>query len=547
MRRTEIPLPSGQTEAGVARLEGSARQPAGLPWLVAGLILVAGMVRVYYAAACHLNPDEAMHWSAAADRSWSGAYAASRNQAHPPLLILATHAWLGLGLGSSELMLRTPSLLLGLLSLGLAYRWMYVAAGPLAAVAGLSFLVVSPAMIATATELRQAAWLLAFAFAALLAAETVVRRHTLLGVLGLSLALSGALLSHYSAVWIVIALGLYVPLCLWRTTATARPWIAWGLGQLLVAGVGFWSYFIHAARWAPTVFGPSPAGAPPSGAARFSYVAPLLPTPERNDLIGFVVPQVVQLWEYLCGHWLPATVALAAITLAAARAIYDGRWRRGHGQFPLLLVLAFVVAAGAGLSSLYPFGGSRHSAYLLPFAAAAVGMASATLLNQRPRLGLVLLILILPPWLAGTRPANDPERLGQERMQAALDFVDAQPRDEVLFVDFQTHNLLQYYWRARQPRTVGRLGGAMHDWRFGSRRVVATTWGVWGFNDNNLGPLTTRLAYAVGAAAVPQWMVMSTAWPKHQPIERRPPGWESELHSFGPIWVLQLRRPAAAP
>ncbi len=46
-------------------------------------------------------------------------------------------------------------------------------------------------------------------------------------------------------------------------------------------------------------------------------------------------------------------------------------------QLGLFLLLPFVINAAAALVDLYPYGGTRHSAFLIPFAVAGVSLAIA--------------------------------------------------------------------------------------------------------------------------------------------------------------------------
>jgi len=526
-------------EASPTSTSRDDREPRAVVWIVVALLVLGTAVRLYYAAACHLNPDEAMHWAASSARTWSGAYAASRNQAHPPLMTLATHAWLALG--DSELMLRLPSVLLGVLSLYLAYRWIHLAAGWIAAVAGLAFLVGSPAMIAASSELRQMAWLLTFAFAALLAAERLARQLSVRAVAWLSICLCGAVLSHFSAAWIILVLGFYVPLRLWTAHASLPLWATWGAGQVLVAAVGFWSYFIHAARWAPALSRTAPKVAPQSGAARFGYIEPLLPSGGSDGVVTFAMPQLLNLWEYLCGHRAVAALILFAIAAASIRAVYDRSWRDGCWPFAAMLVSGFLVAMLAALLNLYPLGGSRHCAYLLPFAAGGVGLAASGLSRSWPRVAGAVLILLMPLWLLTTRPANDPAQLGRGAMRDALEFVDALPPEDVLLVDFQTSCLLRYYWRDRPFRRESRITGGLDDVRFGKRRVAASSWGVWVLDAKTLVPLTLRLEKATGGPRTHGLWLMSTAWPKRYLPQRLPRTWTTTLHQFGATWLLHVQ------
>jgi len=502
------------------------------------LIVIGAAVRCYYASASYLNPDEAMHYSAAAAPDWLGALRASRHQAHPPLLVLITHAWLPFA--TSEGLLRAPSVVAGVLSLWLLYRWLFVAAGSAAALAGLMFLTVSPAMISAATEVRHTAWLILFIAAALLAAEHFATRHRVGDAARLSAALCAAMLSHYGAALIVAAAALYLPWRLLLSRARLRAWLMWALLQIPVAMVGYWALFVHGSRWAPKLAAAVPKHVPTSGAARFSYLAPALHQPEKESAAAFVVRGLYDVWLYLCGSHVTATLTLIVLGIAAARAWKSGGWRCLCWPFLMIVVLPLVIGGVAGVLRLYPFGPSRHVAFLLPFAAAAIGIASAQLLQQRAWWVGGVAVVAVPLWLWSTVPANDPARMARPYMTAALAYLDSRPRDALLLVDFQTQQILEYYWRRRLHRGE-RIGRELVMLSYEGQRVVGTHYGIWEMNDSNGAALLGKVLQASGARPGQELWAVSTAWPHQRRVTRLPVNLTGTTREFGQAWVLRTQ------
>lgn len=508
-------------------------------WFALALIFVGAAVRVHYAAASYLNPDEAMHVNAASLDSWAAAYAASRNQAHPPLLVLLTHL---LPAGSSELVLRTPSILAGVLSLWLAYRWLDVARGRAAALAGLAFLTVSPAMIAMASEVRQGAWLLLFVCAALLQTERFAQRDRRLAVVVFSLCLYGALLSHYSALWVVLAFGIYVPVRLKLAGARRPLWLTWAAFQLPIVLVGYWAYFIHGMSWATG----NPAATAPtaraSGAARFSYLEPALQLARRESSSQFALRSVHDVWSYLSGSEGAASVLLALFVLATLWS-----WR-GRGTvvsqryFLLIVLLPFAIGSLAGLSGVYPFAGSRHVAYLLPFAAAAVGLAAATLTREQTPYVMIAAGIAVPLWLWRTVPANDPARMARANLGAAIAYLDSRPADAPILVDFQTWQVLAHYKGVQ----LGGRAGPLERLRIGERPAFGTQWGTWALTDRNLSWVMHKTVEVAPLNPGQELWVISTAWPHHRPPRKLPHDLQTSVREFGQIWVVRARVPEAA-
>ncbi len=73
------------------------------------IFAVAFVIRLYYANASYINPDEALHFDTARPATWVEAFKSSLRITHPPLFILVLHGFMVFG--RSELILRLPSLL----------------------------------------------------------------------------------------------------------------------------------------------------------------------------------------------------------------------------------------------------------------------------------------------------------------------------------------------------------------------------------------------------------------------------------------------------
>src|SRR5579864_3705363 len=115
--------------AALGKIDVSLRAHARI-WTCA--LLTAGLlVRIRHASGTFLNPDEAMHFAAANQDSWWLTYKASLSLAHPPLLIFLLHLWRNIG--TSELMLRLPSILAGTAFCWLMFRWASLLVEPVVA------------------------------------------------------------------------------------------------------------------------------------------------------------------------------------------------------------------------------------------------------------------------------------------------------------------------------------------------------------------------------------------------------------------------------
>src|SRR6266550_8267367 len=91
-------------------------------WVALLVVTVGCLLRVRAAAGTFLNPDEALHFSVANQTSLAAAYRASLTLAHPPLLIFLLYFWRAVG--TSEFVLRLPSVILGTAFCWIFFKWL---------------------------------------------------------------------------------------------------------------------------------------------------------------------------------------------------------------------------------------------------------------------------------------------------------------------------------------------------------------------------------------------------------------------------------------
>src|SRR5579863_4050074 len=108
------------------------------------IVGIGFMARLKDAAGTFLNPDEALHFVIANHTSWPLAYQASLTTAHPPLLIFVLYWWRYLG--TSELMLRLPSVIAGAAFCWIFFQWLKGIFGKTTGLIGLVFAALLPPM-----------------------------------------------------------------------------------------------------------------------------------------------------------------------------------------------------------------------------------------------------------------------------------------------------------------------------------------------------------------------------------------------------------------
>src|SRR5215470_8210584 len=228
-------------------LEGIGHSIDNFPnrWMYC-LLALGFFVRLWHATGIYLNPDEALHFFVANKVTWWQTYQASLNTSHPPLLIFLLRVWRGLG--TSEVMLRLPSIIAGMIFCWFAYRWLRMLFDEAAAWIAFTFIVFLPSTIDLSTEVRQYALLLAFAMGSAYFLERALQRNSIFSMLASGVLLWFALLSHFSAFLFAAALGTYAILRMIQLRADWKLVAVWELGQVVGLGICYWLYVTQISR-----------------------------------------------------------------------------------------------------------------------------------------------------------------------------------------------------------------------------------------------------------------------------------------------------------
>jgi hypothetical protein len=423
--------------------------------LAAGFVLLlAFLLRLLKASGTFLNSDEAMHFLAANRPSLADAYRASLNLAHPPLLILLLNLWRRLG--TSELFLRLPSVIAGTIFCWIFFRWLTRLLGPTAGWVGFILVSLLPVFIELSAEIRQYALLLCFMLAAAYFLEIALDENSAGKMAFFSLFLDLAMLTHFSAILFAGAIGTY---SLWRL-AGGRPSrqlaVTWIAGQAGALGLLIFLYVTHISKL--------------KGGASEQHMQVFLANSYfhwgHDHLLGFIFARTFGVLQYTFGQLAVGDIAgllfIAGVVLlwmgkdvtgekltGSTRESPADRARPDSRQIGVLLTLPFVINALAGIVDLYPYGGTRHSAFLIPFAVAGVSLAITKFTGRRFALAVgfsVLIVAVSQLFGAPHRPYMRPEDQRRSNMTQAIGTIrqSASPGD-VIFVDFQTSFLLRFY------------------------------------------------------------------------------------------------------
>jgi Dolichyl-phosphate-mannose-protein mannosyltransferase len=420
--------------------------------LAAGFVLLlAFLLRLCKASGTFLNLDEAMHFLAANKPTLAEAYRASLNLAHPPLLVLLLHAWGKLG--TSELFLRLPSVVAGTIFCWIFFRWLTRLLGPAVGWVGLILVSLLPVFVELSSEVRQYPMLLCFMMAAAYVFERALDENSAAKMAAVFVFLYLAMLTHFSAILFAGAVGAYSL----SRVATARPsWqivAIWIAGQ--AAGVGLF-VFLYLSQISKL-----------KGSASAQHMQALLANSYfhrgHDHLLGFIFARTFGVLQYTFGQLVVGDLA-GILFIAGVFLLLTGKGvttsdatkedvlqssRPSSRQLALLLMLPFAINAAAAIAYLYPYGGTRHSAFLVPFAVAGVSLTIVKFARRRlvPALGAaVLLVVICQAFGAPHRPYMLRQDQRRSNMNLALDAIrHSVAPDDALFVDFQTSFLLRFY------------------------------------------------------------------------------------------------------
>ena len=427
------------------------------PLAVLAVLLSGLAIRLVALGRTYLSSDEVVHFQLVNVSSLGEVYRATLTNAHPPLFFMLLHFWNRID--SSEFFLRLLPAFFGMALIWVVYRWTDQILGKSVAFYALNLVAFSPGLVSLSSEVRGYTLVLSLIAGALLVLELAFQRRSpvLMGVF--SGLLSLAMLTHYSAFWIAIATFIYV---LFRVLTERPSWsltAAWLVSQTVPAALGLFLYWTHLSKLRGS-------GIERAVMNRAEYFYP-----SQEGALDYLGRQTFAFFRFLLG---PRPLAFAGL-LAAVVAI--GLLARRNRSTALLMGLPFLLAASGGLAAIYFYGGTRHSAYLTLFAAAAIGVVAASITGGRIWPAFVLGALLM--WACWVPP--DPRGVRDvARMRSAIETVRTTlPAGGRVFADFHSGLTLYCYlggddfFRANPTRNAfweSRAGGyrltGSYEWAF---------------------------------------------------------------------------------
>jgi len=438
------------------------------PWLYS-LLALGLAIRMCYGWGTYLNPDEALHFSVANQTTWWLTYKRSLILGHPPLLIFLLHAWRTVA--TSEWMLRLPSIVAGTAACWLAYRWLAFLTERSVAVTAYGLMLFLPSSIELSAEVRQYALVLAFSMAAGYLTEVALARNSVPAMLWSGVCLCLALASHYSAFLFALTLGVYTALRMRQHHPPLKVFAAWEFGQVLAVGLSYFFFVTHLMQLGKIYGGVSAV----RGFMANEFLGNSYYAPGRINPLLFVFARTGGVLQYLFEQPVVGDLAYPIFALGLIQ-LFRRRDRPGR-LLGFLLVFPFIANALAALVRAYPYGGTRHSFFLLPFASAlaATGLLSFTWVRKQLVRGvLVALAVALMCNLIPARRAPYISRVNQrqQNMLCSISFLRQGGPEAPIFTDNQTSLMLGYYLCDQRPLELNQTVLGFTSFECGGRQVI---------------------------------------------------------------------------
>jgi hypothetical protein len=323
-----------------------------------------------------------------------------------------------------------------------------------------------------------------------------------------------ALLTHYSAILFAATMGLY---SLLRIIArpSGKVTSVWIMGQAGAAGLIAALYVSHISK----LKGDYAAGTIQGWLANSFF------RPGRDNPFLFAMARTGGVFQYVFGQLAVGDIAYLAFIVGVVLL-----WRRKRPatnrdatshQLGILLLLPFVIGAVAAIARIYPYGGTRHSAFLIMFAVAGVSLALAWTVRENLHWGIALAILVVAVCNAFGQPHRPYIlREDQSRMQMtrATEFIRSQiPQSDLIFVDYQTRLLLGYYVCPQQPVPFTAPIGSLEQFQCGSHRAAAAGPDLYIFAADNFLPRWNQLMRALSLTPGQHVWVIQAGWDVNLP------------------------------
>src|SRR5271165_7135755 len=477
-------------------------------------MLLGLLARLWSASGIFLNSDEALHFRLANQVSLALAYKASLTSAHPPLFIFLLYFWRALG--TSELWLRLPSVIAGMVFCWMFYKWLTKIAGRLAGLIGLLFVALLPPMVLLGAEVRQYALLLAFLASALYFLDEAFAGNSAARMAAFSLCIYLGLLTHYSAFLFAAALGIYALIRILKERSPTSVVTAWAIGQLGALALAMFLYKTHLSK-----LGAGDSRTPMHGWMSDFYLCHSYFDRAHDNPLLFLVIHTFGVFQYFFGQLAVGDV-MGLLFLVGIVLLLRGKTlsedQASSRRLGLFLLMPFVVACGASLAHVYPYGGTRHVAFLTIPGVAGVSLVIARLAAGRWARGLAMAAVVVALCVAFGKPHRPTMKRAdqsQMHMAEAMEFLKQQvPQNDAstpIFTDYQSDLILGHYLCGQRPILFENSTPDFEAFSCGDR-VISTSYKATHFTSSNFASLWNHLVESYGLKPGDAVWVFQAGW-----------------------------------
>lgn len=457
--------------------------------IVAIVLAVLGfLTRLQDAAGKWLNGDEALHFLIANQPSLSVVYRDSLTNAHPPLVYFILHFWMRLG--DSEVSLRLLSVLAGAATVWVVFRWLARFSPAWGLSAALLFALL-PSLAALDAEVRGYALLMLLMAGALLAFEKAMAKGLPTAMFASALLLYGAILTHYSALFFAVAIGAIGLLRVSVTRLGRRFTVTWGATQVGAAALCLFLFLTHVSRI---------RGGGMDREAHTGWLRAYFFDSTNDNLVRFVVDRTGGVFAYIFASKIGAVGGLllvcAGVILLLAGRMHSSGEAASERYLGLTVLLTFALTAGGAVAGLFPYGNTRHVAFLALFVLPAACLPIVWATRRRLWASLLVAALAAVAFRCLARPPEPWISSGNQRRELMVAAIDALrheiPKGAPVLVDYQTSMLLGYYLRDGGVGPFPSLSVQPADVPLNGVRMLV--WATWNFDPVSFESALRRLA-----------------------------------------------------
>jgi putative effector of murein hydrolase LrgA (UPF0299 family) len=197
--------------------------------------------------------------------------------------------------------------------------------------------------------------------------------------------------------------------------------------------------------------------------------------------------------------------------------------QRSARQIGIFLLLSFAVAGGASLAHLYPYGGTRHVAFLVIPAITGVSVAVARVAGNQWNRGLSIAAIVLLVCLIfgkARQPRMARADQSRARMADAMRFVNQNmSRSDLILTDYQTDLVLGHYLCRQQPISFEPAPANFEQFSCAGHRVASTDFTTCMFSAENFPGVWRRFLQTYPLKAGTTVWVFQAGWNPDLPEE----------------------------